>query len=435
MKKIAVSLITIFLLLCFIPSGSADKPAGSYDVMLVIDNSVSLDSIDTYSITSFINSTDNKNRLGIISFGSGAKVLQKPLPMSDGNKKKAISVIKDLKFNESWTEIDEGLKSAYLTLKGSNNLKMVTLLSDGKIDSPDFTREEEISRLEKKIVPLLNKNKIAVYPISYGDANLSIMQTIARQTGGRMIAAPNNMALSDSFSLINTISKPAEAEPVTRTSSNAFLIIIIAVIMAFIISAAGFLLFANRKFISQLIRPKDDDVKHSEFPNLRKSVKKLDKLMNEAKVSLEGFKSELEDYGAEGWSRENTAIEGYKNITNRLFHLLDELSLEPEKHLSACQRIRQIIKEEGIVEIPASEGDLLNDRFHKKVAENYSKLPAGRILETLKSGYYKKNGSTVSEIVLRPAEVIVSNGHEGEQLELMQPVSNSEQSNFHSERT
>ncbi len=154
------------------------------------------------------------------------------------------------------------------------------------------------------------------------------------------------------------------------------------------------------------------------FFKLCANVKQLSGLLAEAGANLDKLYLDLEDYGAKSWNQEKELEEKYLRMVYSLFLLLDHLenSAKDEKKADEIgwiyRRTLRILDDEGIEEIPVKMGDYFSDTRHKSVKSRPDELPKSAVLEITRKGYYTKS-KTGEDIILRPAEVIVSSGVSG----------------------
>lgn len=156
------------------------------------------------------------------------------------------------------------------------------------------------------------------------------------------------------------------------------------------------------------------------FSKLCDNVKQLSGLLLEAGANLGKLHLDLEDYGAKSWNQEKELEEKYLRTVYSLFLLLDHLenSAKDEKKSDEIgwiyRRTLRILEDGGIEEIPVKTGDYFSDTHHKSVKSRPDELPPSTVLEITRKGYHTKS-KTGEDIILRPAEVIVSSGVSGKQ--------------------
>jgi molecular chaperone GrpE (heat shock protein) len=151
------------------------------------------------------------------------------------------------------------------------------------------------------------------------------------------------------------------------------------------------------------------------FVRLRDSVSQISGLLTEAGTNLEKLHLDIEDYGAKSWNQEKELEGKYYRLADSLFLLIDHLenAIKDGKKSDEIgwiyRRICRILEDEGIEEIPVKRGDQFNSTYHKHVDSRPEELPKSTVLEVTRKGYYMKD-ETGEDIILRPAEVVVSGG-------------------------
>jgi len=158
------------------------------------------------------------------------------------------------------------------------------------------------------------------------------------------------------------------------------------------------------------------EVERVPFPELRFSMNKLSGLMAEATSDINRIFLDLEDYGAESWRRERETTKRYRRIVDSLFLLLDHLEnlavgeKKPDETEWLYTRICRILEDEAIEEIQVGKGEPFNGIYHKQVESRPDDLPRDAVLEVSRKGYFVRGQPGQDDAILRPAEVIVSNG-------------------------
>ena len=176
------------------------------------------------------------------------------------------------------------------------------------------------------------------------------------------------------------------------------------------------------KLTSRFKKPRPE-VERATFLKLRDSARQLTRLMVEARSNLGKLQLDLEDYGAETWERERKFEEKYYRMADSLFLLLDHLEnlAKDEKKSDEIdwiyKKTRRILEDEGIEEILAKKGDHFSGIYHKHVGDRPDELPKGIVLEVVRKGYFIRSQPGIDDVVLRPAETIISSGPSGKQPE------------------
>jgi molecular chaperone GrpE (heat shock protein) len=116
------------------------------------------------------------------------------------------------------------------------------------------------------------------------------------------------------------------------------------------------------------------------------------------------------------WQRERDFDEKYSFILRKLFFLLDhcdnfvKLGKYTDEIKWFHKSILEILENEKIEKMPVKQGDLFDSMYHKCIGERPTVYQKGTIIENTRIGYYKKGKTNEDDIILRPAEVIISSG-------------------------
>lgn len=166
--------------------------------------------------------------------------------------------------------------------------------------------------------------------------------------------------------------------------------------------------------ISSPIGDVSDDIP---FYTLREKLDNAITMSENTGSQLRHFKDELEVWEVENWKSKKEIEEKYYRMTTNIFLLLDhyENFIKVDKKSEVIDRFYKntlrILEDEGIEEIPVTKGECFDSTYHKHVASRSDKLPENTILQVSRKGYYKKGIMKEDDIILRPAEVIISNGN------------------------
>jgi molecular chaperone GrpE (heat shock protein) len=177
--------------------------------------------------------------------------------------------------------------------------------------------------------------------------------------------------------------------------------------------------FIKSPFTRKPLYFKDSDSveNFASFSEICKDLKRITELTTGASHNLNKLLLDLEDYGAGSWNREREAKNKYLRVINSLFLILDHFENmntnngESDEIGWFIKMVKRILEDEGIEEIPIKVGDVFNSKYHKQVGNRTDEHEEGSILEISRKGYISKSQEGKKVVaVLRPAEVIVSNG-------------------------
>lgn len=208
MKKY-YKVISLLFLLSFILQGFLVKSVKAVEIqnniVLLIDNSGSMKETDPKRLSivaaaMLIDSIDDNTNLNIITFGDKAEALysldDKPL------KENLKAELLNIKFNNNYTDLKEGIKEALSQLSKMQGDKKIIVLSDGKEDPiGGLTKEhkdEFTSFIEKAHSDGVKVNCIALSDFADKDS----LENIAFKTGGEFYYSNNPSELFNVFSKI-----------------------------------------------------------------------------------------------------------------------------------------------------------------------------------------------------------------------------------------
>jgi hypothetical protein len=422
-------------------AAAQDEAPTTVDLVLVVDDSGTMESFPRQTLDDFVDMLGEFQRLAVIRAGEDAELLRPLLPVAGAVEKKDVrSVLHDLQFMDDYADVHAGLAIAIEELarrSGEKSPKIVVLVSDGRIDKPAgwIKRDEFVRVLGEQVLTDYFLYRVTLTIVAWGaEADLPLLQAIAYAGAGRIMVAPNEAALGDAFTIIADGAegmqpallaaapqeKPAEAgsTPATAALPAAFWVVM-TLFGLLVLGAVGYAaLLASR---SRTVRPEpaagDDERETPTLAQLRYKIEAIARQVRTAGTDLGGLQVDLVSYGAEHWEKERSFLERYHHLTEHLFLLMDHVELQlkggagREGSELLYKKASRILEEEGIEEIPVREGEKFDGKFHKHVGERPGETPAGTILEVARKGYVMKGDLLgEEEIVLRPAEVIVSSG-------------------------
>jgi len=162
-------------------------------------------------------------------------------------------------------------------------------------------------------------------------------------------------------------------------------------------------------------RPVDNKPSGSPFNKLLDSSSQISGQIQDAANGLEKLRFDLQDFSATNWNQMKAVESKYYRLADNIFLLLDYLEdftkqeTKSEETEWIYQKTLRIIHDENIAEIKLAVGDKFDPNRHNNVKSRESDMPAGSVVEILRKGYYTK-GQSGKEIILRHADVVVSQG-------------------------
>ena len=404
------------------------------DVVLVIDNSRSMRKLSRDPVKHFID-TISATRLAIVSFDAGAKLLHPLVDLSPSERQKGITSLNEMCFTQRFTDIASGLELALRELQNNwvaDNSKTVLLISGGRIHLPATTGRKNayMLRLRATILPNYERDNIMIDSIAFGRADLRFMQELAARTRAKCFVAPDHRALADILSVYASSFQIAPPKPVVNNSQEVLqaqvhplsltaLYCMLSLVTVLAGTSVVLLVMSRRKeepiVAARSSNQKLDEAETPTYVRLQDSAEQTEGLLSEAVSNLTSLKHGLEDYWTERYEAEKGLETRYFRLIRGLLLLLDYFEDALKEHGSPevgwfHEQSQRLIEDEGLEVIPVSEGSVFDGRYHKYVDERPGNAPRGTIIEVTRKGYCTRNATGGSEVILRPAEVVISSG-------------------------
>ena len=223
-------------LLLFVVSNSfnAIARASVLDVLVVLDQSRSMKQSDpkwmvAQAFSRFIHQLPAESAAGLVLFGSQAWSVQSLAPLSEDHRRQLLASIADIRYADAQSNPVAAVDAALDEFRSRSRAEAVPvmiLLTDGGIDTGSKTRDAEIQHLmETQVLAEVRKQKVRIYTIAFTtNADLSLLEKIARDSGGECYLAPTPDALEPVFKRLgNAIDKlmkplPAGSQPAAETT-------------------------------------------------------------------------------------------------------------------------------------------------------------------------------------------------------------------------
>ncbi len=203
----------VFCCLCLLAAIAAQAQAAEpgMAVVFLLDNSGSMKNNDPQglrftALKMFIDQLGSKDKVGLVSFGTGSKVLVPVSGLETYEQRELIKAEQAVDSNE-WTDLKAGLDQAYAELERIQGEAqgLVILLSDGEPEpGPGF--HNSVPGMEKYYNGLWGRVQdfaVRGWPVySIGltsKADTPTLQQISQETGGMAIKAPGSGALPGIF--------------------------------------------------------------------------------------------------------------------------------------------------------------------------------------------------------------------------------------------
>jgi hypothetical protein len=228
---------SIVLLLLFVVSNCvsaiAQRPV-PIDVLLVLDQSRSMKQNDpkrmvARAVSQFIQQLPAEATTGLVLFGSQAWTVQTLGPLNEEHRRQLLASIADIRYADAQSNPAAAVDAALDELRSrsrAGSVSLIILLTDGGIDTGSKARDAEIQHLmETQVLAEVRKQKARIYPIAFTtDADVTLLQNIARGSGGEVYSALIPDALESVFGRLATaIGKlvkplPAGSQPAVETT-------------------------------------------------------------------------------------------------------------------------------------------------------------------------------------------------------------------------
>ena len=190
------------------------QQSAALDVLIVLDQSRSMRQNDpnrlaAQAVSQFIQRLPSENAAGLVLFGSQAWSVQSLAPLNEEHRRQLLASIADIRYADSQSNPAAAVDTALDEFRSRGRAKSVSLIvlfTDGGIDTGSKTRDAEIQHLmETQVLAEVRKQKVRVYPIAFTTgADLSLLEKIARDSGGECYLALSPEALEPVFGRLTT---------------------------------------------------------------------------------------------------------------------------------------------------------------------------------------------------------------------------------------
>ena len=207
---------TAFLLLVVISNCASAIAQRSVplDVLLVLDQSRSMRQNDpkrmvAQAVSQFIQRLPAEATAGLVLFGSQAWTVQTLAPLNEEHRRQLLASVADIRYADAQSNPAAAIDAAldeFRSRSRTGSVSLIVLLTDGGIDTGSKTRDAEIQHLmETQVLAEVRKQKVRIYPIAFTtDADLSLLQKIARTSGGECYLALTPDAAESVFGRLTT---------------------------------------------------------------------------------------------------------------------------------------------------------------------------------------------------------------------------------------
>ncbi len=230
MKRPAlISSMVLFLFFCPSLANSARQVAAPLDIVLVLDNSGSMEKNDPQFLTrnivmNFLQQLTNRARLAAIIFDKDARVAV-PLTKIGTSEAKNVfmEALKEVDYKGRFTDSPAAIEKALYELKTNgrkNANKLIIFLTDGIVDTGDKDKDLEKLKWLKEDLALESKNLgVRIFGVAFTeDADFLLIQSLAVQTKGEYFKALKAENIQMVFDSINKIihKRPDKQVPIQK---------------------------------------------------------------------------------------------------------------------------------------------------------------------------------------------------------------------------
>jgi len=161
------------------------------------------------AVSQFIQELPAGNAAGLVLFGSQAWSVQSLGPLNEEHRRQLLASISNIRYADAQSNpaaaVDAALDEFRSRSRGQG-VPVMILLTDGGIDTGSRTRDAEIQHLlETQVLAEVRQQKVRIYTIAFTtDADLSLLEKIARDSGGECYLALTSDALEAVFGRLGT---------------------------------------------------------------------------------------------------------------------------------------------------------------------------------------------------------------------------------------
>jgi FHA domain-containing protein/von Willebrand factor type A domain-containing protein len=220
--------------LLFIVTSNSGLIAQTLDVLVALDQSRSMKQNDPkrmvpQAVADLIQQLPVENAAGLVLFGSQAWPVQSLGPLGEEHRRQLVTSIADIRYSDAQSNPVAALEAALDEFRNRGRrgaLPLILLLTDGGIDTGSNTRDAEILQvLETQVLTEIRRQKIRIYSIAFTTgADLSLLEKIARESGGECYLALTEDALESAFgrlrATVDKLLKPVSAGSQAATETS-----------------------------------------------------------------------------------------------------------------------------------------------------------------------------------------------------------------------
>lgn len=174
---------------------AAEDASLPVDIILVIDNSLSMKSSDPQNLTptvvaNFINGLNSQSRIGMVVFSGTNDLTLSLTALSDQtNRTKAAAVLNKIDFKGQNTDIPAAIERALYELKQngrSDAQKSIVFMTDGIVETGNqYNDQQRTQWLKEDLSGECQRLGIKIFGIAFTEqADFALIQTLGQKTGG-----------------------------------------------------------------------------------------------------------------------------------------------------------------------------------------------------------------------------------------------------------
>ncbi|NLF24225.1 MAG: VWA domain-containing protein [Deltaproteobacteria bacterium] len=207
-------------------AAAKEESGEGIDAVLLLDSSGSMLLTDPLRLRDegaklFVEFLKSDDRLGVVEFSDGAKVVRPLGPISSDDRANVAQLISQIKTVGKYTDLLAPLEVAESLFAGSSRQgarKILIMLSDGKMepDPKSGNADDLTNRLLNTEIPNLKAKEIQVYTLSFSDlADGELLSQIAAGTGGVHRFAPSADKIHSEFAELFVAAKKPQMLPIS----------------------------------------------------------------------------------------------------------------------------------------------------------------------------------------------------------------------------
>ena len=215
------------LMACLLWLLSLPAAGAQLDIILILDNSGSMQKSDPQFLTSvsvrhFLDKLEGDARVGILAFDQDVRWALEMTQLSDEARPRFLAALDTIDYKGLFTNSPKALERAIYELKvhgrpGAN--RSIIFMTDGIVDTGDKARDLDKSRwMQEDLAAEAGDEGIRIYGIAFTeDADFQLIQALARRTDGGYFKA---FAAADIATVFDRITSELDSAGSTATSQQ-----------------------------------------------------------------------------------------------------------------------------------------------------------------------------------------------------------------------